>query len=56
MIHVEGGLVKVGAHILTHSVLSTLPAATQRDDLAKGAAQDWGLKIYMPTSVSGYDG
>jgi len=26
MIHAEGGLVEVGAYILTHSVLSTLPA------------------------------
>jgi peptidoglycan/xylan/chitin deacetylase (PgdA/CDA1 family) len=38
MIHAEGGLVEVGAHILTHSVLSTLPAATQRDEILESKA------------------
>lgn len=32
----EGGLIDVGAHTKTHPVLSTLPAAAQRDEIQRG--------------------
>jgi len=37
-------------------VKKTATYNTLVSDLAEDATQDWGLKIYVPTSLSGYDG
>jgi len=37
-------------------IVAESTANTLLEDLAEDATQDWGIKIYMPTSVTGYDG
>jgi peptidoglycan/xylan/chitin deacetylase (PgdA/CDA1 family) len=35
----DGGLVEIGAHSVTHPVLTSLPAAAQRDEITHGKAR-----------------
>ena len=48
----EGGLVEVGAHTLTHTVLSSIPAADQRADIEGSKARLEGIVGHPVTSFS----
>lgn len=47
----EGGLVEVGAHTVTHSFLSSFPAATQRNEITQGKFR---LEEILGHSVSNF--
>jgi len=49
---VEGGLVEVGAHTVTHPVLATLPVAAQRDEIHRSKASLEEILGHSVTSFS----